>query len=36
VTIRVTITGGGRVGSYAVTVDLKTLDLTFIQGRPQS
>ena len=36
VTIRVTVTQGGRVGGYAVTVDLKTNDLTFIQGRPQS
>ena len=27
---------GGRVGGYAVTVDLKTNDLTFIQGRPLS
>jgi PKD repeat protein len=36
VTIRVTVTQGGRIGGYAVTVDLKTNDLTFIQGRPQS
>ncbi len=36
VTIRVTATSGGRVGGYAVTVDLKTNDLTFIQGRPLS
>jgi hypothetical protein len=36
VTIRVTVTSGGRVGGYAVTVDLKTNDLTFIQGRPKS
>ena len=32
----VTVTQGGRVGGYAVTVDLKTNDLTFIQGRPLS
>ena len=36
VTIRVKVTTGGRVGGYAVTVDLKTNDLTFIQGRPLS
>jgi len=36
VTIRVTVTQGGRVGGYTVTVDLKTNDLTFIQGRPKS
>jgi hypothetical protein len=36
VTIRVSVTQGGRVSGYAVTVDLKTNDLTFIQGRPQS
>jgi PKD repeat protein len=36
VTIRVTVTQGARVGGYAVTVDLKTNDLTFIQGRPLS
>ena len=36
VTISVTVTGGGRVGAYAVNVDLKTLNMSFIQGRPQS
>jgi hypothetical protein len=36
VTIRVTVTQGGRVGGYTVNVDLKTNDLTFIQGRPLS
>jgi hypothetical protein len=36
VTIHVTVTQGGRVGGYAVAVDLKTNDLMFIQGRPQS
>jgi hypothetical protein len=35
VTVKITVTSGGRVGAYAVTVDLKTNDLTFIQGRPQ-
>jgi hypothetical protein len=35
VTVKISVNKGGRVGAYAVTVDLKTNDLTFIQGRPQ-
>ena len=35
VSLRVEVVRGGRVGAYAVNVDLKSLDLTFIQGKPQ-
>ena len=34
VSVRVSVTGGGRLGSYVTLVDLKTNDLTFIKGRP--
>lgn len=35
-TIKVEVLDGGRIGAYAVIVGKRTLDLTFIQGRPQS